>query len=99
MFLGRHWKEDVRHWRSLEGQVHRAHSLFESLPPSSTVFDDYVRFLYHVGEQSPPESFVQIATRFKGGEVKQMLAKGNADFMLEVLFQRHVCPRPLELKR
>jgi hypothetical protein len=39
--------------------------------------DDYVRFLYHVGERSLPESFVRIATRLKAGDVKQMLAKGN----------------------
>jgi hypothetical protein len=47
----------VRHWRSLEGHAHHVHSFFESLPPSSLVLDDYVRFLYHVGEQSLPESF------------------------------------------
>ena len=47
----------MRHWRSLEGHAHHVHSFFESLPPSSLVLDDYVRFLYHVGEQSLPESF------------------------------------------
>ena len=98
MFLGTHWKENVRHWRSLEGHAHRVHSLFESLPVSSTVLDDYVRFLYHVGEQSLPESFVRIATRLKAGDTKQMLAKGNTVFMLESLLQRFVYPRPLELK-
>jgi hypothetical protein len=99
MFLGTHWKEGVRHWRSLEGHAHHVHSLFENLPPSCTVFDDYVRFLYHIGEQSLPESFVRIAKRLKAGDVKQMLAKGNTVFMLEVLLQRYVYPRPLELKR
>jgi hypothetical protein len=99
MFLGTHWKENVRHWRSLEGHAHHVHSFFESLPPSSLVLDDYVRFLYHVGEQSLPESFIRIAKHLNAGDTKQMLAKGNTVFMLEVLLQRHVYSRPLEMKR
>jgi hypothetical protein len=97
MFLGTRWKENVRHWRSLEGHAHHVHSLFESLPPSSTVLDDYVRFLYHVGEQSLPESFIRIAKRLKTGAGGQALS--NTVFMLEILLQRHVYARPLELKR
>ena len=75
------------------------HSFFEILPPSSLVLDDYVRFLYHVGEQSLPESFIRIAKRLTVGDAKQMLAKGNTVFMLEVLLQRQVYSRPLEMKR
>jgi hypothetical protein len=99
MFLGTWWKDNVRHWRSLEGNAHHLHSLFESLPASSTVLDNYVRFLYHVGEQSLPESFIRIAKRLKAGDAKQMLSKGNTVFMLEVLLQRYVYAKPLELKR
>lgn len=99
IFLGAHWKEDVRHWRSLEGHADHVHSLFESLPCSSTVFEEYVRFLYHVGEQSLPESFVRLARRLKEVEANKILAKGNSVYMLEVLLQRYVYPKPLELKR
>ena len=52
VFLGNFWKENVRHWQSLEGNAHHIHELFEDLPPSSTVLDAYVRFLYDIGEQS-----------------------------------------------
>ena len=99
IFLGSYWKEDVRHWKSLEGYAHHVHILFEDLPPSSTVLDDYVRFLYHVGEQSLPQAFVRVAKRLQAGDTQQLLKKTNTVFMLEVLLQRYVYGRPLELKR
>lgn len=99
IFLGTWWKDDVRHWRSLEGHAHHVHALFESLPPSAEVLDDYVRFLYHIGERSLPEAFVRVAQRLQAGDARQMLQKTNTVFMLEVLLQRHVYGRPLELKR
>ncbi|HLB86853.1 MAG TPA: hypothetical protein VJK29_04295 [Terriglobales bacterium] len=98
IFLGTWWKENVRHWNSLEGHANRVNSLFESLPPSSTVLDHYVRFLYHVGDQSLPDAFIRIAKRLTVGDAKKMLAKSNTVFMLEVLLQRHVYAKPLELK-
>jgi hypothetical protein len=75
------------------------HELFEQLPPTATVLDSYLRFLYHIGEQSLPESFIRIANRLLVGDAKQMLRKSNTVFMLEVLLQRHVYPKPLELKK
>ena len=99
VFLGSSWREDVRHWRSLEGHAHRVHALFDDMPPSSVVLDAYVRFLYHIGEQSLPEAFVGIATRLQSGDAQRMLRKTNTVFMLEVLLRRHVYGRPLELKR
>jgi hypothetical protein len=99
IFLGTWWKEEVRHWRSLEGYAGRVHSLFEDLPASSTVLDDYLRFLYHIGEQSLPGAFIRIAKRLERGDPRQMLKKGNTVFLLEVLLQRYVYGRPLELKR
>jgi hypothetical protein len=54
--------------------------------------------LYHVGEQSLPDAFARIARRLKVGDAKKMLAKSNTVFMLEVLLQRHVYAKPLELK-
>ena len=98
LFLGTWWKEEVRHWRSLEGYAHHLHVLFEQLPISAVVLEAYVRFLYHVGEQSLPQSFIRISRRVLAGDAKQMLKKSNTVFMLEVLLQRYVYPKPLELK-
>ena len=99
IFLGSYWRDDVRHWKSLEGHAHRVHALFEDLRPSSVVLDAYVRFLYHIGEQSLPEALVRIAEQLQTVEAQRMLRKTNTVFMLEVLLRRHVYGRPLELKR
>ena len=61
--------------------------------------DYYLRFLYHIGEQSLPEAFIRIAKRLQHGNPRQMMRKGNTVFLLEVLLQRYVYGRPLELKR
>lgn len=99
IFLTKWWKDNVRHWRSLEGYAHHVHALFEALPPSSIVLDDYVRFLYHIGEQSLPVAFVRVADSLKRGDAQAMLRRTNTVFLLEVLLQRYVYGRPLELKR
>ena len=93
------WKDDVRHWRSLEGYADQVHSLFESLPPSSTVLDYYVHFLYHIGQQSLPDAFVRIAKSLDRGDKQTMLRISNTIFLLEVLLQQNVYGRPLELKQ
>lgn len=61
--------------------------------------ENYIRFLYDIGKQSLPMAFVHIANRLRDGEPHQMLRKTNTVFMLEVLLQRYVYGRPLELKR
>jgi hypothetical protein len=99
MFLGSWWPETLRHWKSLEGYAQHLHTLFEDLPPCSVVLDDYVRFLYQIGEQSLPLAFIYIARRLQSGTAQLMLKKANTVFMLEVLLQRHVYGKPLELKR
>jgi hypothetical protein len=99
IFLGTWWKKGVRHWRSLEGHGGHVHALFEILPASSRVLDDYLRFLYHVGEQSLPQAFIRIARRLQAGAPSQMIRLRDTVFMLEVLLQRYVYGRPLELKR
>jgi hypothetical protein len=99
IFLTKWWKDNVRHWRSLEGYAHHVHALFEALPPLSIVLDDYVRFLFHIGEQSLPQAFVRVADSLKRGDAQAMLRRTNTVFLLEVLLQRHVYGRPLELKR
>lgn len=99
IFLTAFWKDDVRHWRSLEGYAHNVDSLFNALPPVSIVLDSYARFLYHIGERSMPGAFVHIANALRRGNDADMLRESNTVFILENLLQRHVYSRPLELKR
>jgi hypothetical protein len=99
IFLTSFWEDHVRHWRFLGGYAHLVHRLFEALPPTSIVLDDYTRFLYHIGERSLPDAFVRIADALRRGDPQTMLEKSNTPFMLEVLLRRYVYGRPLELKR
>jgi hypothetical protein len=99
LFLGVSWKADTRHWRALEGHASRVHTLFEALPASRTILEKYLFLLYHVGEQSLPEAFVRLAARLQASNSKHMLSKSNTVYLLEVLLQRYVYARPLELKR
>lgn len=99
IFLGRYWKDGVRQWKSLEGYAERIHNLFEDLPPSSTILEKYLEFLYSVGSQSLPQAFINIAERLQQGDSQQMLSKTNNVFLLEMLLQRYVYGKPLELKR
>ncbi len=99
IFLGISWKKGIRHWKSLEGYAEHIHLLFADLPPSSTILDAYVQFLYKIGDQSLPDAFIRIATQLKDGDPKQMIKKENTVFCLEVLLQRYVYWRPLEIKR
>lgn len=99
IFLTVWWKDDVRHWRSLEGYAHNVDALFDALPPVWIVLDSYVRFLYHIGEHSMPAAFERVANALKRGNPADMLRESNTVYMLEVLLQRHVYARPLELKR
>lgn len=99
VFLTSSWHESVRHWRYLEGHEKHIHNLFNELPPSSIVLDDYTRFLYHIGEQSLPEAFLNVANTLRRGNPQRLLSLSNTIFMLEVLLERFVYGRPLELKR
>lgn len=99
IFLTTGWKEEVRHWRSLEGYADRVHSLFEQLPASSTIYEDYVSFLYYIGEQSLPDAFVRLANKLVTTDPNKLLRGRNTIYLLEVLLRRHVYVRPRELKR
>ncbi len=98
LFLGTRWKETTKHWRSLEGYVQNIHNLFENLAPASSVMDAYVCFLYHVGEQSLSEAFIQIRQKAIEGDPRRLLGNGNTRYRLEVLLQRYVYSKPLLLK-
>jgi hypothetical protein len=99
IFMNSYWKDHVRHWRSLKGRAHLVDALFEALPATWVVFDSYLRFLYHIGERALPQAFILIERSIQRRNATEMLANSNTVFMLEVLLQRHVYGRPLELKR
>jgi hypothetical protein len=99
IFLTTWWKENVRHWKSLEDHAHNVDVLFDALPPVWIVLDNYIRFLYHIGERSLPAAFLRVEKALRRGSPARMLRESNTVFMLEVLLQRHVYSRPLELKR
>lgn len=99
VFLTSFWKDDVRHWRFLEGYAHHVHSLFQVLPATSITLDLYASFLYHIGERSLPGAFQHLADALRRGNAPDMLADSNTVFLLDVLLQRHVYGRPIELKR
>jgi hypothetical protein len=99
LFMTRGWKDTARHWKTLEGEAHRVDALLEALPRTAIVLDDYLRFLYHIGGNSLPQAFTRIAGALKQCDAAKMLALSNTVFLLEVLLQRHVYGRPLELKR
>jgi len=98
ILLATGWKEDARHWRSLDGHAEKVHVLFEALPPSAVVLEDYLRFLYAIGERSLPSSFVRVADKLRAGDASQMLSARNTLFLIERLLERHVYVRPHELK-
>lgn len=103
IFLTQYWKENTRHWKPLSegapnGHTHRVHDLFDALPPTSILLDNYVRFLYHIGETCLPGAFVTIASKLQSGDAPDMLRRDNTIFMLESLLRRYVYSRPIELK-
>ena len=98
LFLGTRWKDTTRHWRSLEEHVQNIHNLFEILEPSSCAMEAYVRFLYHIGEQSLPEAFIRIYQKSRADDPKELFRNSNTRYRLEVLLQRYVYSKPLLLK-
>lgn len=98
LFLGTQWKETTRHWRSLEGYAHKIHHLFDELDRSACAMDAYVRFLYHVGEQSLPDAFIRIHQKSKDSDLTVLFGSSNTRYMMEILLQRYVYSKPLLLK-
>ena len=98
IFLGGHWKEDVRHWHKLDGEGHRVDELAARFRKSTAVFDAYCRFLFDIGDRSLPGAFVCLADSLTAGSPSAMLADRNTVFRLETLLQRHVYAMPHRLK-
>jgi hypothetical protein len=58
----------------------------------------YIRFLYHVGEQSLPDAFIWIYKKSEAYDPKKLFRNSNTRYGLEVLLQRYVYSKPLLLK-
>lgn len=99
VFLNTYWKQDVRHWRRLEGQGGRIEALVRKLPVSAAVLAAYARFLYEVGEQSLPKAFETVQDRLERGDVSALLAQQETVYCLTELLGRYVYGQPLALKR
>ena len=99
IFLTSGWKNEIRHWKSVDGYADKIHCLYEDLAPSAIVLGDYVRFLFHIGERSLPYAFIRLAESVSKSDARSMLASEDTVFLLEVLLQRRVYGRPLDLKR
>jgi hypothetical protein len=99
ILLASNWKEDARTWRSLEGHFHLVDQLFTELPLVPIVLDDYLRFLYYVGELALPHAFSLVADALKSEKSTVAFKDSNTIFLLEDLLQRYVYGRPAELKK
>lgn len=98
IFLGGYWKDNVRHWRRLDGQGHRVDELAARFLGSAAVFDAYCRFLYAIGESSLPSAFVILANSLAKGDPAIVLADRDTVFLLESLLRRKVYSEPHRLK-
>ena len=98
IFLRGYWKENIRHWRRLEGQGHRVDELAERFRGSVAVFKDYCQFLYEIGESSLPYAFIFLAESLAAGDPTVILADRNTVFLLESLLRRYVHAEPYKLK-
>ena len=55
----------------------------------------YIRFLYHVGEQSLPDAFIWIYKKSEAYDPKKLFRNSNTRYGLEVLLQRYVYSVPI----
>lgn len=98
IFLGGGWKENIRHWRRLEGHGHHIDALASRFRGSATALEAYCRFLHDIGETSLPRAFVIVADSLAAGESVEMLSDQNTVFLLEALLRRYVYAEPYRLK-
>jgi len=88
------WKEDIRHWKRLEGNNWHLDKFFELLAPNPAVLGAYCRFLYQIGEVSMPNAFVLISKKLSQSDNKYMFSYKNTVFYLEALLRRYVYGHP-----
>ena len=94
LFLATFWKEEINHWKRLDGNAHRLDNLIQQLSGSTHALQAYCRFLYDIGEQSLPNGYKIIANQL----TPNTELDSNCIFHIETLLSRHVYGEPLKLK-
>lgn len=98
VFLGIHWKEDVKHWHRLDGHAQRLDDLARHLPSETSCILAYTRFLSTIGQESLPESFKTVNFLIQRGDGKHIASDSSIAFDLETLLQRYVYSEPQRVK-
>jgi len=98
IFLNMEWSRETKHWQVLDGNAARIDELALALPAHQRVLDEYVRFLYLIGEQSLPRAFLTVAEILKRGDASALLSQSNTIFCLGRILQQHVYGAPRALK-
>jgi hypothetical protein len=97
IFLGLPWSRELKHWEPLTGQQQRLDALALSLPNHHRVLDEYVMYLYFIGEHSLPKSFITLATLLERGN-GSLLSQSQTIFHLGRVLQVFVYGKPIQLK-
>lgn len=98
LFLVGPWKDETRNWNPLENNSNRIDDLFLKLPLNSVSLENYLRYLYHVGEKSLPHAFTLIWQKLNDDNCVRHLEISNVSFYLESLLRRFVYGKPVQLK-
>ena len=99
ILLNRHWRDDIRYWRGLDGHEEEVCELVPSLPATAPILESYLRYLYRIGERSLPKSFAVVEAILRDAEQPiALLDSENTIFLLEMLLQRYVYAEPQRLK-
>ena len=98
-FLNLHWRDDLRHWRGLDGHAEEVNELAVELPATPPVLESYLCYLFRIGEQSLPRGFEVIEAILKSAKQPEaLLDSSNTVFYIEMLLQRYVFADSQRLK-
>ncbi len=86
------------HWPPLDGHAKDVDELALALPAHHRVLDEYVMFLYCMGEKSLPDAFVTLTGIVGRGDAKLLLSQSNTVFCLDRMLQQYVYGLPRMLK-
>ena len=93
------WRDDIRHWRGLDGHEGEVSALVATLPATPPILEAYLRYLYGIGERSLPKAFTVVETILKNAKQPiALLDSSNTVFYLEMLLQRYVYAESERLK-
>lgn len=99
IFFGPPSSRDRFHWPPLDGHAKTVDELALALPAHSRILQEYVMFLYYMGEKSLPGAFLNLAAIIDRGDPKTLLSQPNTVFCLDRLLQQYVYGSPRMLKQ